>query len=111
MRASDRTPWLRPVMTLEYPPRLPHRGAASATISRHNSFGTECPHPVVVSARRCMTPKLDPLLGLHFRNVLGDALCAERRLARCRRPRLACAVDAHDAVVRAQLTCFRGRGV
>jgi class 3 adenylate cyclase len=58
-----------------------------------------------------MTPKLDPLLGLHFRNVLGDALCAERRLARCRRPRLACAVDAHDAVVRAQLTCFRGRGV
>ena len=29
-----------------------------------------------------MTPKLDPLLGLHFRNVLGDALCAERGLAR-----------------------------
>ena len=29
-----------------------------------------------------MTPKLDPLLGLHFRNVLGDALRAERRFAR-----------------------------
>ena len=28
--------------------------------------------------RGCLTPKLDPLLGLHFRNVLGDALCAER---------------------------------
>jgi hypothetical protein len=28
--------------------------------------------------RRCITPKLDPLLGLHFRNVLGDALCDER---------------------------------
>ena len=26
--------------------------------------------------------KLGPLLGLHFRNVLGDALCAERGLAR-----------------------------
>jgi hypothetical protein len=26
---------------------------------------------------------LDPLLGLHFRNVLGDALRDERRLARC----------------------------
>ncbi len=29
-----------------------------------------------------MTPKLDPLLGLHFRNVLGDALRDERGLAR-----------------------------
>ena len=29
-----------------------------------------------------MTPKLDPLPGLDFRNVLGDALCAERGLAR-----------------------------
>ena len=29
-----------------------------------------------------MTPKLDPLLGLDFRNVLGDALRAERGLAR-----------------------------
>ena len=29
-----------------------------------------------------MTPKLDPLLGLHFRSVLGDALCDERGLAR-----------------------------
>jgi len=29
-----------------------------------------------------MTPKPDPLLGLHFGNVLGDALCAERGLAR-----------------------------
>ena len=30
----------------------------------------------------CMTPKLDPILGLHFRNVLGDALCAEWGLVR-----------------------------
>src|SRR6516225_5567527 len=30
---------------------------------------------------RCLTPKLDPLLGLHFGNVLGDALCAKRGLA------------------------------
>ena len=29
-----------------------------------------------------MTPRLDPLLGLHFGNVLGDALRAERGLAR-----------------------------
>ena len=29
-----------------------------------------------------MTPKLDPLLGLNFRNVLGDALRAKRRPAR-----------------------------
>jgi hypothetical protein len=34
-----------------------------------------------VSAR-CMTPKLDPLVGLHFRNVLGDAVCTKRGLAR-----------------------------
>ena len=32
-------------------------------------------------------PKLDPLYGLEFRNVLGDALCAERGLAR-RLPRV-----------------------
>jgi hypothetical protein len=35
-----------------------------------------------------VTLKLDPLLGLDFRNVLGDALCAERGLAR-RLPRVA----------------------
>ena len=29
-----------------------------------------------------LTPKFDSLLGLHFRNVLGDALRAERGLAR-----------------------------
>jgi hypothetical protein len=29
---------------------------------------------------RCV--KFDPLLGLDFGNVLGDALCAERELAR-----------------------------
>jgi class 3 adenylate cyclase len=29
-----------------------------------------------------MTPKIDPLLGLHFRNVLGDVLRAQRGLAR-----------------------------
>jgi len=31
---------------------------------------------------RGKTPKLDPLLGLHFRNVLGDVLCDERGFAR-----------------------------
>jgi hypothetical protein len=36
----------------------------------------------------CLTPKLDPRLGLHFRNVLGDALCDEWRFAR-RLPRVA----------------------
>jgi hypothetical protein len=29
-----------------------------------------------------LPPKLDPLLGLHFRNVLGDAVRAERGVAR-----------------------------
>ena len=31
--------------------------------------------------KRCRCAPLDPFLGLHFRNVLGDALCEERRLA------------------------------
>jgi hypothetical protein len=35
-----------------------------------------------VKARGRQARKLDPILGLHFRNVLGDALCDERGLAR-----------------------------
>jgi hypothetical protein len=31
---------------------------------------------------KSMTTTSPPGLGLHFRNVLGDALCAQRRLAR-----------------------------
>jgi len=32
--------------------------------------------------RQQQTTELGPFLGLHFDNVLGDALCAKRRLAR-----------------------------
>jgi hypothetical protein len=54
-----------------------------------------CPHPTGVGtidprsgayplSLPTAPPKLDPILGLHFRNVLGDALRDERRLARRR---------------------------
>ena len=48
-------------------------------LCRH-SYGNAAVAPAHTSGGK--TPKLDPLLGLHFRNVLGDALRAERGLAR-----------------------------
>jgi len=47
-----------------------------------NTLATSHETPTARTGGLCMTPKLDPLLGLHFRNVLGDALCDERGLAR-----------------------------
>ncbi len=61
--------------------RLRQGFSATPTPRRLCRMGT--PTPTVAPAReRCMTPRFDPLLGLHFRNVLGDALCDERELAR-----------------------------
>src|SRR5262245_2817000 len=53
---------------------------ATPTPRRLCGIATPTP-PWLPPTSRCMTPKLDAL-GLHFRNVLGDALCAKRRLAR-----------------------------
>ena len=54
-------------------------------LGRHQRFleNTSATRPPTArTGQTCLTPKLDPLLGLHFGNVLGDALCAQRRPAR-----------------------------
>ena len=53
-------------------------------LGRHQRFleNTSATRPPTArTGQTCLTPKLDPLLGLHFGNVLGDALCAQRRPA------------------------------
>ena len=47
-----------------------------------NTLATSHETPTARTGGLCMTPKLDPLLGLHFRNVLGDALRPQRGFAR-----------------------------
>ena len=57
--------------------RADQRGVAVASTHRFRDRRREG-H---LASTRCMTPKLDPRLGLHFGNVLGDALRAERGFA------------------------------
>ena len=47
-----------------------------------NTLDTSHETPTARTGGLCMTPKLDPLLGLHFGNVLGDALRPQRGFAR-----------------------------
>ena len=54
--------------------------------SRGGEYGSDCAKYSLKNLReqhkRCRYAPLGPLLGLHFRNVLGDAIRAERGLAR-----------------------------
>ena len=59
---------------------LSYRRSSDAAQTLRHSHANAAVAPAHTSGG--MTAKLDPLLGLDFRNVLRDALCAERGLAR-----------------------------
>ena len=64
---------------------LSYRRSSDAAQTLRHSHANAAVAPAHTSGG--MTAKLDPLLGLDFRNVLGDALRDERERA-CRLPRI-----------------------